>query len=71
MDIQSVESKIPSCIFEVVVSAIPDNGLSTPQPGTQVRFADSLAFRFALVAEIQRLGMVDPSVAIVVGQGSR
>ena len=35
VDIPSAESEISSCIFEVVASAVPDSGLSKPQPGAK------------------------------------
>ena len=45
--------------------------LVKPQPGKKVDLADSPVFRFALVAEIQRLAKADPSVTIMVGQGRK
>lgn len=65
------ESKVSSCIFEVVASAIPDSGLSKPQPGKKIDSADSLVFRFALVSEIQKLAKADSRVTITVEQARK
>ena len=69
--IQSAESKISNCIFEVVVTAVPDQALSKPQPGKKISFGDSPAFRFALVSEVQRMAQADSRVTIMVGQARK
>ena len=54
LGIQSAESKVSSCIYDFIATAVPDKGLKIT-PGKKQTLADAPVFRFALVNSVQTM----------------